>query len=66
MTPQTECEEIVAFTDQTGTRRRLRFVPCASGEWQCIEEVWQDADWRLVGQDTVTDVDHWARLPETS
>lgn len=61
MTPDTRCEELVEFTDQTGTRRRLRFVPCQGDEWQRIEEVWQDTDWRLVGQDTVSDVDKWSR-----
>lgn len=64
MTSDTRCEHLVEFTDQTGTRRRLRFIPCEGVEWQRIEEVWQDGDWRHVGQNTVTDVDQWTRPPQ--
>jgi len=68
MTPTTRCEEIVEFTDQSGTRRRIRFVPQSgnSDGWQRIEEVWETHEWQLVGQDTVTDVDHWTRPVQTS
>jgi hypothetical protein len=67
MTPATRCEEIVEFTDQSGTRRRIRFVPQSNpdDQWQRIEEVWQGQEWRLVGQDTVADVDHWTRPVKT-
>jgi hypothetical protein len=63
MTPATRCEEIVEFTDQSGTRRRIRFVPQSGtdDQWQRIEEVWRNRAWQLVGQDTVSDVDHWTR-----
>lgn len=61
MTPSTRCEHIVEFTETTGTRRRIRFVPQEGNGWQRIEEIWQDADWRLVGQESVTDVDQWTR-----
>lgn len=63
MSPATPCEHIVEFTDRTETRRRIRFVPCECGEYQRIEQRWQDGDWRLVGQDTVSDVDYWTRQP---
>lgn len=68
MTPTTRCEELVEFTDQSGTRRRIRFVPQSGNgdEWQRIEEVWTDQDWRLVGQDTVSDVNHWTRPVQTA
>jgi hypothetical protein len=68
MTPTTRCEEIVEFTDQSGTRRRIRFVPQSNnGEgWQRIEEVWRTQEWQLVGQDTVSDVDHWTRPVQTA
>lgn len=67
MTPTTRCEELVEFTDQSGTRRRIRFVPQSGNcdEWQRIEEVWTDQDWRLVGQHTVSDVNHWTRPVQT-
>lgn len=67
MTPGTRCEEVIEFTDHSGTRRRIRFVPQSnnSDEWQRIEEVWRNRDWQLVGQDTVTDVDHWSRPVQT-
>lgn len=61
MTPNSPCEHIIEFTDQSETRRRFRFVPCEGEEWQRIEEVWQHADWQLVGQDTVSNVDQWTR-----
>ncbi|MDL0121121.1 hypothetical protein PNP85_02060 [Halobacterium salinarum] len=63
MTPGTRCEQIVEFTTRSGTRRRIRFVPHPSNDnqWQRIEETWSDQQWRLVGQDTVGDVDHWTR-----
>jgi hypothetical protein len=61
MTPETPHEQIVAFTDTTGTRHRIRFVPQNGEKWQRIEEVWQEADWRLVRQESVSDVDHWSR-----
>jgi len=67
MTPTTRCEEIVEFTDQSGTRRRIRFVPQSNnGEgWQRIEEVWRTQEWQLVGQETVAAVDHWTRPVQT-
>jgi hypothetical protein len=65
MTPNRECEQILEFSTQTGVRRRLRFVPAEGNEWQRIEEVWQDGDWRHVGQATVTGVDHWSRPPQS-
>lgn len=67
MTPATRCEEVVEFTDQSGMRRRIRFVPQSSNsdEWQRIEEVWRNREWQLVGQDTVADVDHWSRPVQT-
>jgi hypothetical protein len=63
----TPCAEIVEFTDQSGTRRRIRFVPQSnsSDQWQRIEEVWQNQEWRFVGQDTVSEVDHWTRPVKT-
>lgn len=67
MTPATRCEEVVEFTDQSGTRRRIRFVPQTANDdqWQRIEEVWCGREWRLDGQDTVNDVDHWRRPVQT-
>lgn len=67
MTPTTRCEEIVEFTDQSGMRRRIRFVPQSNtgDQWQRIEEVWRAREWRLVGQATVTDVDYWTRPVQT-
>jgi hypothetical protein len=67
MTPATRSEQILEFTDQTETRRRIRFVPQSNNGdgWQRIEEVWTDQDWRLVGQDTVSDVNHWTRPVQT-
>ena len=63
MTPGTRCEELVEFTDYSGTRRRIRFIPQSNNgdRWQRIEEVWTDREWRFVGQETVSDVDHWTR-----
>ncbi|WP_324759476.1 hypothetical protein [Haloarcula montana] len=68
MTRSTRCEEIVEFTDQSGTRRRIRFVPQSdnSDRWQRLEEVWRTREWQLVGQATVTDVNHWTRPVQTS
>jgi len=67
MAPGTRCEQILEFTDQSGTRRRIRFVPQSNSgdQWQRIEEVWRTREWQLVGQDTVTDVDHWRRPAQT-
>src|SRR6056297_2748714 len=67
MTSGDRCEEILEFTDQSGTRRRIRFVPQSNSDdqWQRIEEVWRNREWQLIGQDTVTDVDHWSRPVQT-
>lgn len=61
MTPNTPCEQLIEFTDHAGTRRRFRFVPSTGTDWQRIEEVWQDDDWRVVEQATVSDVTQWSR-----
>lgn len=61
MTPSIRCEQVIEFTDQSGARRRIRFIPQNNDQWQRIEEVWNGREWRHVGQDTVTDVDHWTR-----
>lgn len=67
-TPNTPCEQLVEFTDQSGTRRRIRFVPQSDNadQWQRIEEVWRTREWQLVGQDTVAGLDHWTRPVQTS
>jgi hypothetical protein len=67
MTPTTSCEGIVELTGQSVTRRRIRFVPHSNNgdQWQRIAEVWADQEWRFVGQDTVSDVDHWTRPVQT-
>lgn len=54
MTPGTRREQILEFTDQSGTRRRIRFVPQSNhdDQWQRIEEVWRNREWQLIGQMT--------------
>lgn len=61
MTPNTRCEQVVEFTDQTGLRRRVRFVPCEREEWERIEEVWNNPGWRHVSQRSITEFDQWMR-----
>ncbi len=59
-TPNTPQEHIIEFTDEAGTRRRIRYIP-RSEDWWRIEEQWTGCLWRLVGRELVTDLQRWSR-----
>ena len=59
-TPNTPQEHIVEFTDEAGTRRRVRYVP-RTDEWWRIEEQWTGCLWRHVGRELVDDLQRWSR-----
>jgi len=59
-TPDTPQEHIVEFTDEAGTRRRIRYVP-RTDDWWRIEEVWTGCLWRHIGRELVDDFQCWSR-----
>jgi len=59
-TPNTQQEHIIEFTDEAGTRRRVRYVP-RTDDWWRIEEQWTGCLWRVVGRDLITDLQCWSR-----
>ena len=60
-TPNERYEQITEYTDETGTRRRIRYVPQADGVWCRIEERWETADWQRVSYRTITELNQWSR-----
>lgn len=59
-TPDTPREHIVEFTDEAGTRRRIRYVP-RTDDWWRIEETWTGCVWRHVGRELVETLQRWSR-----
>ncbi len=59
--PNSPQEHIIEFTDEAGTRRRVRYMPRDNEEWWRIEEQWTGCLWRHVGRELVTDLQRWSR-----
>lgn len=66
VTSSTRCERLVEFTDHTGTRHRMRFIPQSNDRWQRIEEIWNCQAWVHVSQETVTELNQWIRPVQTA
>lgn len=66
MTTTERREQIIEFSDDTHTRRRIRFVPRRAGDWWRIEEEWTGCLWRHVGRELVTKVTYRQRRPDGS
>ncbi len=56
MDTPTRDEFTIRYTDNTGTIHRTRFQPRDDTGWWRIEEVWNGCQWRLVGQEHVSDL----------
>lgn len=65
MTSSTRCEQLLEFTDHTGTRHRMRFIPQSNDHWQRVEETWNGQEWVHVSQETVSDLNQWTRPVQT-
>jgi hypothetical protein len=59
-TPNAPQEHIIEFTDEDGTRRRIRYV-ARTDDWWRIEEEWTGCLWRVVGCELITDLQRWSR-----
>jgi hypothetical protein len=46
----------LTYTDESGTRRRQRFVPRDAGGWLRIEKEWNGCRWRTIGHEVVTEL----------
>jgi hypothetical protein len=59
-TPNTPQEHIIEFTDEAGTRRRVRYMP-RTDDWWRIDEEWTGCRWRFVGRELIEDLQRWSR-----